>query len=277
MTDLIKTKRLMISLVVSATVLSLGREVYAASSQASVKKSTATLSQKQTKNNRFTYDFSFYSKAAGYSEGEDESSLVLFGVKPTFKFKLAPQFTVDASLLLNLSASRVQSRYLNQTDQDFVLNDLSLNYKPNRYMKISGGALNQGHLNAPQLVSSISFPGVLGEVFYQEKRMKFGYKGQRTIPVSQSFDSDRTDKEELPYFQTHGLFGKFIPFKGVFFDAQVNYFSFTNLPSVVAFESRRLGNDVTGVEVGDSFFVNKYSGLAQSYKLRVRYNRDCMV
>lgn len=232
------------------------------------------LVQKKISDRRFDYKFDIYSKTAAYNEGEDEASLVLFGIQPQFKFKLTPEFTLNADIYLNLSAARIQSRYLNRQDENFVLNDLSMVYEPTNYTKFSLGALNQGHLNSPLLVTNIGFPGAAATLHYTTNDYSFGLKGQRTIPVSQSFDSDRTDKEELPYFQTQGVFGEFKPTYFLKVKGQVNYYSFSDLPSVVAFESKRLGNDVTGVEVGDSFFVYKFSGIAQSYEANLQYTRD---
>lgn len=218
------------------------------------------------------YELNFSTKTAGYYEGEDEASLVLFGFNPLLKFQFTEDFTIKADVLMNLNSSRVQTRYVNQWDNAFFLNELAINYKPFQAGQLTLGAINQSHLDSPFLVTSLSFPGAMAKLQWQTNQFTIGYKGQRLIPTSQSLDSDRTSKEELPIFTTQGIFGSYSPNKMLSFAGQANYYAFSKLPSVVAFESQRLGNDVSGVEIGDSFFINEFSGIAQSYSANIKYN-----
>lgn len=218
--------------------------------------------------------FNFRTNTMGFYEGEQEASLVLFGFNPEIKFKLDPKFYIDANVSLNLLSSRIQLRYLSQNDQNFFLNELSMNYAPSENFKISVGAINQNHLDSPYLVSNLSFPGVLASAHIKTDNVKFGYKGQRLIPTSMSFDTDRTEKEALPIFQTHGLFADYKVNNNFEVGGQVNYFNFADLPSVVAFESQIMGNDVTGIEIGDSRFTEQFSGFSNSFYAKGMFSKD---
>lgn len=223
------------------------------------------------KNSNISYNLNFSTKAAGFSEGEDSASLVLFGISPSIKFKYGNEFYINADATLNLSSSRTQSRYTSYSDNNFVLNDLSLNYGPANFATLSLGSLSQSHLESPFLVSSLSFPGAALKLERTGELLSVGLKAQTLIPTSNSLDSDRTEKEALPNLQTVGLYShlRLTPFLA--FGGQVNRYQFSNLPAVVAYESKRLGNTVTGIEVGDSRFATEFLGIAQSYYSSINY------
>ena len=223
---------------------------------------------------KLSYVFNFSTKTASYSEGEDNSSQVQLGFSPQLTFKFTPSFIINADTTMNLSSSRVQSRYSNESNNNFVLNELSMNYIPTEYATFSLGALNQSHLNSPFLVSGISFPGVAARIEKKINSLTLGYKGQNLIPTSTSFDSDRTNKEETPNLLTQGVFAKYDLSNSIRLGGQANYFSFNNLPSIVAYDSKRLGNTVTGVATGDSHFANNFSGLSVSSYANIDYNKN---
>lgn len=226
----------------------------------------------EVKGTKLDYQLNFSTKTAGYYEGEDEASLVLFGFQPILNFKFNENFNINADVFMNLNSSRVQTRFINQWEQTFFLNELAINYSPVEVLKLTVGAINQSHLESPYLVTALSFPGAMATLQFQANDLQFGYKGQRLIPTSQSQDSDRTEKEELPIFTTQGIFANYKPSDRFNLSGQINYFQYSQLPSVVAFQSQRLGNDAIGVEIGDSRFVNEFSGFAQSLTANFQYN-----
>ena len=250
-----------------------GLPILALASQLTMAKEVkTTLESKQP--SKIETKLNFRTNTMGFYEGEQEASLVLFGFNPELKFKLDPKFYIDANVSLNLLSSRIQIRYLSQNDQNFFLNELSMNYEPIENIKVSVGAINQNHLDSPFLVSNLSFPGIMGIAQVKTEALKFGYKGQRLIPTSTSFDTDRTEKEALPLFQTQGLFADYKVHNNFEVGGQVNYFSFSELPSVVAFESQIMGNDVTGIEIGDSTFTEEFSGYSQSYYAKGMFTKN---
>ncbi|MBT4790985.1 MAG: hypothetical protein HON90_05400 [Halobacteriovoraceae bacterium] len=217
------------------------------------------------------YKMNFSSKIAGYSEGEDEATQVLFGFTPELKFLFSEQFNIKANATLNLSSSRSQSRFQEHSNDSFVLNELSLNYSPVSFGELSVGSLDQSHLETPYLLSGVSFPGALVKLQAKTNDLSYGYKVQELIPTSNSFDSDRTEKEALPRLQTQGVFASYNGKANISAKAQINYFKFTNLPSVVAYDSKLLGNTIQGLESSDSSFAYEFSGFAQSYKVTANY------
>jgi hypothetical protein len=250
-----------------------GLPILALASQLSMAKEVKTSLEKKQPS-KIETKLNFRTNTMGFYEGEQEASLVLFGFNPELKFKLDPKFYINANVSLNLLSSRIQIRYLSQNDQNFFLNELSMNYEPMENIKVSVGAINQNHLDSPFLVSNLSFPGIMGVAQVKTEALKFGYKGQRLIPTSTSFDTDRTEKEALPLFQTQGLFADYKVNNYFEVGGQVNYFSFSELPSVVAFESQIMGNDVTGIEIGDSTFTEEFSGYSQSYYAKGMFTKN---
>jgi len=230
--------------------------------------------QKLNKKSNISYQLNFSSKAAGYSEGEDSASQVLFGVSPILKFQFGSSLYINADTTMNLSSSRTQSRYTSHSDNDFVLNELSMNYQPLEFAKLSVGSLNQSHLESPFLLSGVSFPGMAVRLEKKNNSLTIGLKAQSLIPTSNSFDSDRTSKEALPNLQTQGVYSEYKVSSRAKIGGQVNWYKFSDLPAVVAYESKRLGNNVSGLEVGDSNFENDFSGIAQSYFGNFKYTKN---
>ncbi|MBT4762007.1 MAG: hypothetical protein HOO06_09945 [Bdellovibrionaceae bacterium] len=237
-----------------------------------VKDQSALLNNKSS--TMFSLENSFISKVSTFDEGEDSAYQVIFGYQPSLKFNIHSKFNIDTQFSINLGASRVQSRFQRHSDNDTVLNELSMNYLPIENLKFSLGAINQKHLESPHLVSGVTFPGFKLEAKTKGKGFNIGAKTQYLVPTSSSFDSDRSESEVLPNFQTQGIFASYNGFSKVDLQAQWNLYSFSNLPSVVAYESKRLGNFyITGTDVSESAFAVDYAGLSQSYNAKINYTK----
>lgn len=231
----------------------------------SIQTELAKPSQTEQQKSKVDYTFNYFTMASSYQEGENTQSLVRFSVNPVLHFKFTENLSLLADPQVNLNSSRSQSRFATYNNSNFYINEISVNYQLYGHGKIAVGTLNQSHLDSPFLVSNISFPGVLLKLEDSYNNYLFGIKAQSLMPTSSSFDSDRTVKEETPHFDTMGIFGEYNKSNKLKINAQINYFKFSDLPSVVAFQSKRFGNTVTGLQVGDSNFVYKFSGISQSY------------
>ena len=239
-----------------------------------VRQSLSNSPIERSSNKSLEHSLNFITTSGNYTEGQDDLTLVMLSFNPKFKFNVSENFYIDVDTLMNLNSARSQSRYIPFQNNQFVLNELSANYTLFNSIRLAGGSINQKHLHAPLLIFEISFPGA---AIFAEKKigqyLSLGAKSQRLIPTSSSFDSQRTEEEETPSFITNGIFLKYDKddTKAM---AQVNYYSFSSLPSIVAFRSKRLGNTVTGIEEGDSQFVFDFSGYSQSYYIQVPFNRN---
>lgn len=210
---------------------------------------------------------SFFS-AYNFDEVQDRSQLVQLAIVPQIKIKLLKNLSFTGMGLIGLSTGRVQTRFDNPQFNSINLNELILGYSILDNLEIEAGALNQNRLNTPMLVQDRAFPGVQARnSFNIGKTFNVQLKAQYSIPNSVSFETDRTQNEALPSFLTQGFDFRWKPLEWLKLRGDVHHFTFNDLPSVVAFESGRLGNEVAGVQSSQSFFIYDFDGFSQSYDL----------
>lgn len=212
----------------------------------------------------------------GYSfdERQDKSQIVQMFVQPKLRMNLHPDFSLRALGSMSLGTARVQTRFDDPSFNYLNLNELVLAYAPNNYFQLEVGALDQDQLRNPMLLNWRSFPGamVISE-WKTSENSHLSLKAQYSIPNSTSLESDRTDNEELPSFITQGFEFFWQPQSWLKINSYVHHFTYNNLPSVVAFQSGRLGNEVVGENSSESYFAYGFDGFTQSYQVDVEYSK----
>ncbi len=232
---------------------------------------TATTSQKTFKD--LDVKTNFEMGAFGFQEGQDESQLVFFSIRPKAHLPLSKSFGVRSDLQLNLTTGRAQSRFQNPNFNFFNMRELVAYYEPSTWINVKAGSVNQEkYFNNRMFIADRSFPGVAVASGLKNKTFAIRPNVQYAIPTSTSFESQRTEAEPLPSLRSVGLKAEWSPREWLHLDANINQFEFSQLPSVVAFQSNRLGNSVLGVDPSESFFRYGFAGLAQAYILTTRYS-----
>lgn len=218
---------------------------------------------------------SYVMRGATFKEGPDEAQFVQLLFNPQLKLKLSDQFNLTADATLSLNTSRVQTRFNDPSLNAINPNEVLFSYLPNKNFKLSVGAINQKHLDSPALIQSdLAFMGAIGSYSKSFKNLDLKIKSQYTIPSSVSLELDRTGNEETPSFVSTGIEADWKPKKWFNLSANVNYFSFSSdLPSIVAFNSGRMGNEVVGVNQSESSFAYNFSGISQVYSLGFDLNK----
>jgi hypothetical protein len=206
--------------------------------------------------------FSVYS----FDELQDRSQLVQLAIVPHVKINLLKSLEFRAMGLIGLSTGRVQTRFDNPQFGSMNLNELVLAFHPIEKISLELGALNQNDLNTPMLILDRAFPGLMvrGDVKVNSK-FKAQLKAQYSIPNSVSYETDRTNNEPIPAFLTQGFDFDWKALDWLEVTGNVHHFTYNNLPSVVAFQSGRLGNEVSGTQSSQSFFAYGFDGFSQSY------------
>lgn len=218
------------------------------------------------KNVDFTSNFAM--RGASYNEGPDDAQFVQLVFNPTITFNFNKYFKLHADTSVNLVSARQQTRFDSPSLNSINLNEALFSLTSTEQIRLSLGAINQKHLDAPMLAQSdLAFIGLIGSYKKVFKNLTLTAKAQYTVPNSTSLESDRTGEEELPTFQTQGLEALWTPLKWVKLEANVNYFSYSNLPSIIAYNSGRFGNEVVGATPSESFFAHDFRGFSQSYTL----------
>ncbi len=208
---------------------------------------------------------SFFS-VFSFDEVQDQSQLVQLAIMPTVKINLLKNLKFTAQGIIGLTTGRVQTRFDNPTFNSLNLNELTLSFYPIEELALEAGALNQNHLQTPMLVMDRAFPGVQAKSEFEvTDNFKLGLRAQYSIPNSVSFEMDRTDNEAMPSFLTQGFNFDWSALEWLRIKGQVHHFTYNDLPSVVAFQSGRLGNEVEGIQSSQSKFLYDFDGFSQSY------------
>ncbi len=207
-------------------------------------------------------------RAYSFDERQDKSQLVQLYLEPKLQLHLSDDFKFRARGSLSLSTARVQARFDDPSFNTMNLNELVISYEPSPWFNLELGALDQGQLNSIMLVDEDrAFPGAMLKSGWQGENTEVLFRAQYSIPNSVSLEMDRTGEESLPTFATQGVDVSWKPLDWAKLSATVHHFTYRNLPSVVAFQSGRLGNEVIGDTTSESYFAYAFDGFAQNLQL----------
>ena len=204
------------------------------------------------------------------SELTQEQKGSFLKVKSYWKIELTPQLYFKGDVQANLNSKRSQGHYLYK-DNPISLKEAILEYTPFHWLKVRGGALNQGRFQSPLLIDSVAFPGLMAEAHLLKERVH-GYQldffASQSIPTSQSKNSERQEKEKTPSFLTSGFVFSLPSSRPEKFRLQYFQFYFSHLPNKVAYESGLRGNTVHQVASGQSArFTHTFAGYSLQSQL----------
>lgn len=134
---------------------------------------------------------------------------------------------------------------------------------------LDAGIIDQGFIGSPLLVSSRPFPGLRQSAKIGSRRFSAQLTAQQAVPTSRSLDSRRrSEKESTPLFFTQSLSTSYHPNSMQGITLSATRFEFQNLATIVADESRALGNTVPHSSAAQSQFLFDYKGML--YSLRAK-------
>ena len=221
---------------------------------------------------KIQFDPQLFMGGGVYEEPPDSSTFVLLSLRPQAQITLSPFFSLRGNLWVNLNNSRTQTRFQSPFFSRFNLMELVASFKPFSCCQLEVGSINQSHLNNPLLIAYRSFPGAILYSAYESKTLGVKAKFQHTVPTSTSFETDRRAQEPLPSFETQGVEIWLTPFSWFKLEANLNRFVYGDLPSVVAWNSRRFGNtQVRGDDPATASFPYAFEGLSQAYSVYFQY------
>jgi hypothetical protein len=220
---------------------------------------------------RLQYNWSIDTGAINYAEAQDQSQLVYVQLRPKLHYSLVDDLKLNSEINFFLTTERAQSRFYNPSFNFINIIDLSLTYKPVELFAVTAGALNHNNYDNPMFIRNRSFPGLKIESGVLLKDSSVHVNVQESIPISASYESDRTKAEKLPTLSTIGLKLN-STYNWLQFKANYNYFKYQNLPSVVAFQSGTQGNETIGTESSEASFIYQFQGYTLANNLIVNYS-----
>ena len=155
------------------------------------------------------------------------------------------------------------------------INESIIELKPISFFKLDAGIINQSFLNSPLLISSRPFPGLRETLMFENNIFKAQLIAQQAIATSRSLDTNRSQKEETPRFDSQTFNLSFEPFKkSTEISLSASRFKFGKLPSSVADTSRTLGNTVPFSSPAQSEFAFDYKGFLYSLSGKQKINKN---
>ncbi len=166
------------------------------------------------------------------------------------KLSLEGQYNLLESLKAVVS---LQAKYESGRSQSFF-GDLEPNtgifareavvvYSPFQFIDIKAGVISQNWLDLPILIDRQTFPGGQVDIHVTTfDHLTTGLNAQSLIPTSQTLSSRTIDREATPTFQTQMAYVKWDD-KKLEVEQVYGRYDYDNLPSIVAWNSVRYGND----------------------------------
>jgi Tfp pilus assembly protein PilZ len=161
-----------------------------------------------------------------------------------------------------------------QPRQTFYLNEAIVDWSP--FSQGQGfefdftlGAISQGRIKNPLLVTTTAFPGLKERMGYRAKNFFLSLEAQQSIANhhKQSNRIGNVDEGTPSFFHERATIG--YESKDFFLiEAHLGHFAFANLSSSVANESRFMGNSVNGIQESSQFsfgFQGFESGVSTTF------------
>ncbi|MBK9293877.1 MAG: hypothetical protein IPM57_05445 [Oligoflexia bacterium] len=167
-----------------------------------------------------------------------------FRVGADLNLNLSPILDVTSSTWAIMVAGQSLTRFGDGTSTSGVyLKEALINIRPVEFLSLHAGAINQGYLNNPLLISdSAVFPGIKEKLFFKSDIFNLSLIAEQTIPTSNTLSTKAVDKEEAPSFLAETISVETKISRHLDFEVFGTLYHFQNLPSKVAAESAVLGN-----------------------------------
>lgn len=206
----------------------------------------------------------------GYSDEQQQAQTTGLGLNGKLDYRFLPMLELKAAAGVSMQSGYAQSRFGDNTPSSGVtLQEAVVVFKPIRAASVSAGAIDQGHLSSPLLVSSQPFPGAKERVIIGSRDFNVELKAQQTIPTSKTLSTKAVEAEVTPSFTTETLALRSAAIPSVELLGYGTHFAFRSLPSNVALESERYGNSITMVSANRGRFTYEFDGYVAGGEARV--------
>jgi hypothetical protein len=209
-----------------------------------------------------------------FANEKDQAQTVGVGLEGDLKLSPLKQIEVRARAAARLQSGYAQTRFGDNTPTSGLnLKEAYIQFKPVSFLSLQGGALDQGQLKSPLLVSSRAFPGVAEAISIGDQALGAELRAQQTVPTSTTLSTRAVDTEPTPSFTSETLSLKARPLDNFSLKAFGTHYAFRSLPSTVATDSDLLGNTVTEVGPNSSRFRFEFDGYLVGGEAKARLTR----
>lgn len=181
------------------------------------------------------------------------------------------QLTILARPAFRFVTGRDQDVFSDRLPKDKIYADeAKIAWSPISESVLEGGAVNQSHLRNGLLVDARPFPAARAQFgFAPLETSLVKLSAQIAIPSSYTLEAQATDNEPLPKLQTYSVLLNQLVGDSSSVEVGATYFSFQDLPQIVAVNSKRLGNSVDIFSSSTGRFLYDYQGVAVQAQVSV--------
>lgn len=196
-----------------------------------------------------------------FANEKDQAQVAGFGLGAKLRYRLLPGLLARADAGLSLQTGYAQSRFGDNTPKSGInLKEAVLQYRPMSMLTLQAGAIAQSRLEAPLLVSSGAFPGVLERLNFGTRELGAAITAQQTVPTSTTLSTKAVESESTPTFMTETLSLHARVFDALSVKGSAGHYAFRSLPNTVAYESEAFGNTVREVGPSSAKFAYDFEG-----------------
>lgn len=178
-----------------------------------------------------------------FSNEREQAQTTGFGIGGQLRYRLAQGLSFRASLGMTLQSGYSQSRFGDNAPRSGLdLREAVVQYRPFSFFAFEAGAIDQGQLKMPLLVSSRAFPGVVERVLVGDRKFGAELRAQQTVPTSTQQQTKTVEAEPMPSFLSETLRVRAMPTSFWTLRASATHFRFNQLPMRVALDSSPFGN-----------------------------------
>ena len=190
------------------------------------------------------------------------------GRERLMKVKLYGKFDVDFNSYvsghfepyLSIQEGEVQRRWTRSESSFIQMYQGFFDVHPMEGMSLQIGAINQGYLSAPLLVSDQAFLSALFGYSHIRGQYEWQVVVQQSMPSIINSFRRHNEIADSPYFSSLFVYGEWLASDYYSFKAHGTGFYFTDLPAFIAYQSKTYGNTVSG-EKSSADFAYSYYGI----------------
>jgi hypothetical protein len=209
----------------------------------------------------FQAGLSFYAQSIAGDRTEAQIAGTALSLLASHRINPKLHIFLDASLRLENGSHKSLDIEEFTPEQQVLLNNAEVNYRPVSWLELQVGSLNQEHFKSPLFIESTAFVAARETARYIHGKNSFYVSIQQAIPNNQNL-SERLGSidQGTPSLFTETLGHRY---NGDLFNSDfgISSFGFRNLSNSVAHQSRFMGNSVIGIGQDAAEFNYKYQGI----------------
>ncbi|MGB0452131.1 MAG: hypothetical protein ACPGJV_00340 [Bacteriovoracaceae bacterium] len=189
-------------------------------------------------------------------------------------YKIDEDLHFKAYVGANLEAGSNDSLYIDEfaPENEVFIKEGKLKYSPFQFIALDFGILNQAQYQSPLFLSDIGFAGVQENLYFKFSNFFLKFHFQQSIPSNQTLSTRIGEVDEgTPrlYSETVSLGFKT---DTTFLSVSYTHFAFNNLAGSVAYQSRFMGNSVSGTGLEGANFLYSFKGHSSNINFKLKMN-----